>query len=140
MPNTSFMFLEVPEAAPIPGKTTRKVVDESFEPETVKLSGGVLVKVKAVSLDPYMRGRMRDPSIGSYAAAYEPGKPVQGFAVGEVVRSEHSNTPVGTILYGFFDFSEVSRYSRAGIWARAWLTISATLAVRRLLARVHCAP
>lgn len=57
MPNVSLIFNEAPQGAPIPGQTTKRVVDEAFDPETVELNGGVLLKSKALSLDPYQRGR-----------------------------------------------------------------------------------
>lgn len=52
--NTSLVFLEIPTDAPVPGKHLDKRTEE-FDVESVALNGGVVVKVKAVSLDPYMR-------------------------------------------------------------------------------------
>lgn len=53
--NSSLVYVEPPSGFPIPGKTLKKVTDDSFNPETIKLDGGVLIKTKAISLDPYMR-------------------------------------------------------------------------------------
>lgn len=63
-------------------------MEEELDVDSVELHGGVLVKNLALSLDPYMRGRMRDPKIQSYAPAYDLGKVIQGYGVGEVVRSD----------------------------------------------------
>lgn len=54
---------------PEPGKTT--VFDESqtIDLEKVDLNGGFLVKMLYLSIDPYFRGRMREPQIESYVAS-----------------------------------------------------------------------
>lgn len=48
---------------------------QTIDPETVPLHGGTLIKVLELSIDPYLRGRMRDPSVKSYAAAFVLGEP-----------------------------------------------------------------
>ena len=45
---------------PIPGKTTVYDESETIDLDNVPLNGGYLLKVLCVSIDPYMRGRMRD--------------------------------------------------------------------------------
>ena len=50
--------------------------------------GEVLVRNKYMSVDPYMRGRMRE--------AFATGEVLQGGAVGEVVASNNENFPVGS--------------------------------------------
>ena len=58
--------------------------------------GQVVVRTVAMSVDPYMRGRM---SAGpSYAAAWEVGEPMQGGAVGQVVESRSDRVPVGSLV------------------------------------------
>lgn len=49
---------------------------------------------------------MRSPEIKSYAAAYELGKPIQAYTIGEVLRSEHKDVKVGQHLYGFSTCAE----------------------------------
>ena len=39
---------------------------ESIDIKNIPLEGGMLFKVLLLSIDPYMRGRMRDASIESY--------------------------------------------------------------------------
>jgi NADPH-dependent curcumin reductase CurA len=56
----------------------------------------VLVRVIYLSLDPYMRGRMRD--VASYAAPVGIGEVMPGGAVGEVVVSRHPNFKQGDII------------------------------------------
>lgn len=39
---------------------------QQFDVDTVQLNGGVAVKILVLSIDPYLRGRMREPEKGSY--------------------------------------------------------------------------
>ena len=56
----------------------------------------ILVRNIYISLDPYMRGRMRDAK--SYAAPVELGETMTGGTVGEVVQSRHPDYKVGDIV------------------------------------------
>src|SRR5262245_1204464 len=58
--------------------------------------GQFLARVVYLSLDPYMRGRMRDAQ--SYAAPVALGEVMTAGAVGEVVRSNHPHFKVGDIV------------------------------------------
>ena len=42
--------------------------------DVVDLDGGILIKTLYLSIDPYMRVRMRDPEIKSYLPAFEVGE------------------------------------------------------------------
>lgn len=52
---------------PVPGQTTAYDDSEKIDPETVALNGGFLVKTLVLSIDPYLRGRMRAPESKSYS-------------------------------------------------------------------------
>ncbi|HEX5958351.1 MAG TPA: NADP-dependent oxidoreductase [Hyphomicrobiaceae bacterium] len=58
--------------------------------------GQFLVRVIYLSLDPYMRGRMRDAK--SYAQPVALGEVMTGGAVGQVVKSNHPQFQVGDIV------------------------------------------
>lgn len=61
--------------------------------------GEVLVRNTALSVDPYMRGRMN--AAKSYAESYRLGEPMWGGGVGEVVVSRAEGIAVGdTVLHG----------------------------------------
>lgn len=61
--------------------------------------GEVLVRNLAISVDPYMRGRMRDAP--SYAPPWQIDRPVDGGAVGEVIESGSDDVPTGgLVLHG----------------------------------------
>ena len=58
--------------------------------------GQVVVRMLVMSVDPYMRGRMR--AAKSYAAPWEVGQTMKGGAVGRVVESRTSAVPEGALV------------------------------------------
>ena len=58
--------------------------------------GQVVVRTIAMSVDPYMRGRMS--ATRSYAPSWELGEAMQGGAVGQVVASRAEAVPEGTLV------------------------------------------
>jgi NADPH-dependent curcumin reductase CurA len=58
--------------------------------------GEVVVETIAMSVDPYMRGRMN--ATKSYAASWELGETMQGGAIGRVVDSRSDDVPVGALV------------------------------------------
>ncbi|EGN98193.1 hypothetical protein SERLA73DRAFT_138524, partial [Serpula lacrymans var. lacrymans S7.3] len=74
--NARLLFNEVPDGYPIPGQTTVYDVSEKIDLDNVPLNGGFLLKTLVLSIDPYLRGRMRDSSLPSYIPAFERGKPL----------------------------------------------------------------
>ncbi|NTW42222.1 MAG: NADP-dependent oxidoreductase, partial [Cellulomonadaceae bacterium] len=58
--------------------------------------GQVLVRNTAMSVDPYMRGRMND--VKSYVPPFQIGAPLDGGAVGEVVASRSADRAVGDVV------------------------------------------
>ncbi|WP_254762698.1 NADP-dependent oxidoreductase [Natrinema marinum] len=75
---------------------------ENFELVTVDRPepghGEVLVKTLYQSVDPYMRGRMRDAE--SYAEPWEVGDPMKAGVVGEVVESNAARFDEGDVVTG----------------------------------------
>jgi NADPH-dependent curcumin reductase CurA len=68
--------------------------------------GELLVRVRYLSVDPYMRGRMRAGE--SYAEPWAVGDPLDGGVVGEVVASEHEGYEAGDLVAGRGTWSEYS--------------------------------
>ena len=68
--------------------------------------GEVVVRNTAVSVDPYMRGRMRDAP--SYAPPYALDRVMTGGAVGEVVASESPDLAVGDRVLSDLGWREVA--------------------------------
>lgn len=83
-------------------------VESDFRIEEVEVPeldpGQALVRVIYLSLDPYMRGRMRDGL--SYAPPVAIGAPMTGGAVGEIVASKNESLAVGDIVEGRFNWQE----------------------------------
>ncbi|KAH7913965.1 alcohol dehydrogenase [Hygrophoropsis aurantiaca] len=106
--NGRYIFNEIPTGYPIPRKTTLYDDSPTIDLDNVPLNGGFLLKTLVLSIDPYMRGRMRDASKPSYVPAFELGKPLVNFGVGRILRSENSAFKAGDHLYGYFPFEEYS--------------------------------
>ncbi|KAI0357028.1 NAD-P-binding protein [Trametes cingulata] len=102
--NGRYLFNEVPTGFPEPGKTTIYDDSQTIDPDTVPLNGGFLVKVLVLSVDPYLRGKMRDASVKSYSPPFYIGEPLYNYGIGVVVRSENSAFKPGDHLYGIFNF------------------------------------
>lgn len=66
--------------------------------------GEVLVRTLYMSVDPYMRGRMRDAQ--SYADPWSVGEPMRAGAVGEVVESDHPDFAAGDVVTGNLYWAE----------------------------------
>jgi NADPH-dependent curcumin reductase CurA len=79
-----------------------------FKVETVPVpepdAGQVLVRNLWMSVDPYMRGRMSDRK--SYAPSFEVGKPMEGRAIGQVVKSKHPAMKEGAFVSSMLGWRE----------------------------------
>ncbi|EJD37237.1 alcohol dehydrogenase [Auricularia subglabra TFB-10046 SS5] len=116
--NTRVLFNSVPQGYPVPGETT--VVDHSqtLDLDAVDLAGGkVLAKTLSISIDPYLRGKMRSPEKKTYNQPFEIGKPLYSHAVVKVLRSENPKYKAGDYVYGVFDWAEYQVFSE-GLDAR----------------------
>ncbi|KAF9030648.1 alcohol dehydrogenase [Panaeolus papilionaceus] len=99
--NARIIFNDIPEGFPVIGKTVLYDTTQQIDLESTPLDGGFLVKTLELSIDPYMRGRMRDPKEESYAPPFIIGQPLNGFGLGVVIRSENPDVSVGDHVYGF---------------------------------------
>ncbi|KAJ6631871.1 alcohol dehydrogenase [Mycena sp. CBHHK59/15] len=99
--NGRVLFNAVPKDFPIPGETTIYDASQKIDPDTIPLNGGFLIKTLVLSVDPYMRGKMRLPEKKSYSPPFTIGEPLSGFGIGLVLRSENASVPVGKHVYGY---------------------------------------
>ena len=67
-------------------------------------AGQVLVRNLWMSVDPYMRGRMSDRK--SYAPSFQVGQPMEGRAVGQVVKSNHPQVKEGAAVSSMLGWRE----------------------------------
>ncbi len=81
---------------------------ENFSLETVTLDdpgpGEVQIRNMWMSVDPYMRGRMRDKP--SYVPPFQLGEVLQGGAVGTVVQSNYDGLAVGDTVLSMFGWRQ----------------------------------
>ncbi|KAF8182623.1 hypothetical protein BJ912DRAFT_977885 [Pholiota molesta] len=113
--NGRVLFNSVPTGYPEPGKTIVYDTTHTIDLEHVALDGGVLVKLLDLSVDPYLRGRMRSPTstVKSWAPPFSLGEP---YGVGLVLRSEYSEAKVGDHVYGALEHQQyIVRRDLAGL-------------------------
>ncbi|EIN10542.1 NAD(P)-binding protein [Punctularia strigosozonata HHB-11173 SS5] len=105
--NRRVLFNEIPTGYPDPEKTVAYDESQVIDVDGLPLEkGAFILKTLVLSIDPYLRGRMRDASKESYSPAFRIGEPISNFGVGVVVRSENPEVQVGDHLYGFYTFEE----------------------------------
>lgn len=90
---------------------------ENFELKTVELpapqDGQVLIRNRFLSVDPYMRGRMRDTR--SYTPPFQLGEPLTGGAVGEVVESASPDFAPGDSVLHMLGWREYALANAKGL-------------------------
>ncbi|KAF9284401.1 hypothetical protein BGZ68_004709 [Mortierella alpina] len=101
--NTSIVYLKHPTEFPVPGEHFDAQTNKNFNP--VLKDGEVLTRNLVISLDPYMRGKMRDGG-KSYSPAFQIGQPLDARGVAEVIESKNSKYPVGSIIHAFVGWEE----------------------------------
>ncbi|KAF9204595.1 hypothetical protein BGZ49_005112 [Haplosporangium sp. Z 27] len=104
--NTSIIYLKHPTEYPVVGEHFAAKTEADFKP--VLKDGEILTRNIVISLDPYMRGKMRDPSKKSYSPAFEIGKPLDARGVAEVIESKNPKFPKGSIVHAFVGWEEYS--------------------------------
>ncbi|EKM53341.1 uncharacterized protein PHACADRAFT_259646 [Phanerochaete carnosa HHB-10118-sp] len=104
--NGRILFNDIPSGYPEPGKTTIYDESETIDLDSAPLNGGFLVKTLVLSIDPYLRDKMRDPKDYGFVPHFDMNQPIANFGVGVVVRSENKGVKVGDHLYGTFPFQE----------------------------------
>ncbi|KAJ7720860.1 hypothetical protein DFH07DRAFT_304242 [Mycena maculata] len=98
--NGRVLFNAVPEDYPVPGETTVYDTTQTIDLENVPLNCGFLVKILVLSVDPYMRGRLRAAEGKSYMPAFILGDPITSGGIGVVLRSEFTGVAVGSHVRG----------------------------------------
>ncbi len=87
---------------------------ELKEEETPKPEDGeILIKTEYISVDPYLRGRMRD--VESYIEPFKVNEPLESGIIGEVIASNNSNFKEGDHVTGMLKWKEYQVSSSAGL-------------------------
>lgn len=98
--NKRVIFSALPSGIPVPGEHLK------VEKSTINISGenlgdgDLLLKNLYFSLDPYLRGRMREATVKSYVPAFKLGDPMSNFAIATVLKSNNPEFPEGEIVRG----------------------------------------
>ncbi|CAE6439988.1 unnamed protein product [Rhizoctonia solani] len=95
--NSAAIFNSVPKGYPVLNETII-TASNTIDLDNVPLSGGTLVKSVYLSIDPYLRGRMREPTPQATGNLII-GQPIKNFGIGIVVRSEKDGINPGDLLY-----------------------------------------
>ncbi|CAF2536808.1 unnamed protein product [Rotaria sp. Silwood2] len=110
--NGAVIFAEVPSGYPEAGKHIKYVKNRTININYVNTQGGIVTKNLVISIDPYMRGRMRPAGTKSYIEAFELNQPLTNFFLGKVVKSDNNKYKVGQIVYGQGAYEEYTVHSK----------------------------
>jgi hypothetical protein len=86
------------------GKPSLKDFEFTEEEKPKPKEGEILLKTKYVSVDPYLRGRMRDEK--SYIPPFEVGKPLESGIIAEVIESKNKNFEKGDFVNGMLQWKQ----------------------------------
>ncbi|KAI8140326.1 hypothetical protein BJV82DRAFT_562704 [Fennellomyces sp. T-0311] len=103
--NTQVIFSKIPTSMPVIGEhlTLRK---STIDLDAPLADGEFLVKLLSLSIDPYMRLRMREAHIESYISAFELDKPLINFTISVCLKSNNPKFKEGDIVETFGPFEE----------------------------------
>lgn len=73
-PNPRVVLAKIPSGLPVAGEHIVFNPTPTIDLD-LKLNGGFLTKTLLLSPEPYMRERMRDPSVISYSTPFQVGQP-----------------------------------------------------------------
>ncbi|KIW11084.1 hypothetical protein PV08_10383 [Exophiala spinifera] len=95
--NRALIFTKPPTGMPVPGEHVT-VKDVGFDLDAPAPENGMVLETLYVSLDPYLRGLLRDPSIKSYMPAVPLGSPIPSLSLSRVVKSNLTDYKEGDIV------------------------------------------
>jgi len=102
------IFKKVPTDYPVPGEHLETIETDKDVNNIALGPDEVLLKVLFISLDPYLRGKMRAETTQSYNLSFVIGEPFYSHAIGEVVKSNHAEFKVGDKVVGILTWETYS--------------------------------
>ncbi|KAI1634243.1 hypothetical protein F4809DRAFT_652020 [Biscogniauxia mediterranea] len=102
--NKTLIFNKIPSGLPVAGE--HLVVEDRPLDISAPPPGGLVVEILSISLDPYLRIRMRDPSTPGFVPAFRPGEPVSNSAVARVLASDSPDYRPGDLVCAPVPFAE----------------------------------
>ncbi|CAK7246235.1 MAG: hypothetical protein STHCBS139747_007859 [Sporothrix thermara] len=103
--NKTFVFKQVPNGVPVPGKDLVTETRE-FDLDAAPPKGGLIAEVLYASFDPYLRGKLRDPSIKSYTPAFPLDGPIVNEVVARVIKSDNPDFDKGALVITYSAIAE----------------------------------
>ncbi|KOS16627.1 Zinc-type alcohol dehydrogenase-like protein [Escovopsis weberi] len=106
-PVKSLVFKKIPSGIPVAGEhiaVETRHVDIDTTPD-----GGLVLEILYAALDPYQRGRMRDPRIPLYCPAIPLGDNFDGHTIAKVFKSGTSAFQVGDVVHAHANIAEYAR-------------------------------
>jgi NADPH-dependent curcumin reductase CurA len=110
--NAAVIFAEIPTGYPEVGKHIKYVKDRTIDLDTVDTQGGIVTKNLVISIDPYMRGRMRSAEKKSYSPAFTLNQPLTNFFVGKIVKTDNPKFKLGQYVYGHAGYEEYTVHTQ----------------------------
>ncbi|KAI1495788.1 hypothetical protein F5X99DRAFT_402391 [Biscogniauxia marginata] len=107
--NKSLIFKKIPSGLPVPGEDL-VVEDRPFDLDRVP-PGGLIVEILSVSLDPYLRILMRDPSVPGFHPAFDLNEPILSTAISRVLKSESKEYREGDLISASLPISQYAAIS-----------------------------
>ncbi len=95
------------------GKPSLKDFEFIEEEKPQPKDGEMLLKTKYVSVDPYLRGRMRDEK--SYIEPFQVGKPLESGIIAEVMESNNKNFRKGDFVNGMLQWKQFQTSNGNGL-------------------------
>ncbi|KAI9927428.1 hypothetical protein MW887_003041 [Aspergillus wentii] len=105
MSNKALIFKAVPKAYPVPG-TDLAAESAAYDKDVTTPKNGIVLQSLYASFDPYMRGRMRPATTGSYVPAYKINEPIDSFGIAKVIRSDSDSYKEGDMVIGQIPIQE----------------------------------
>lgn len=103
--NRALVFKSVPSGVPVAGEHFA-VEPQDYDSEVSCPTGGIILKLLFSSIDPYQRGRMRQPDVKYYSPPLRPGDVFTSRGIASVVRSDHASYHPGDVVVGMFPIQE----------------------------------
>jgi NADPH-dependent curcumin reductase CurA len=115
VPNHALVFLKPPTHLPVRGEHIDTKDIGPFDLDQALPSGdseGLLLETQYVSLDPYLRGLLRDPAVKSYMPAIPFGKPISAGTISKVLKSNIDGFVEGDLVRLNLPIAQYNLYSR----------------------------
>ncbi|KAF7557170.1 hypothetical protein G7Z17_g957 [Cylindrodendrum hubeiense] len=112
--NKTLIYKKVPTGLPVPGEHLT-VEDRPIDLEQAAPEGGLVVEIIYASFDPYLRGKMRDPTIKSYSPAFELDGPIVSGSVSKVIKTDSPDFKEDDLIVAYIPVAEYARISKEAL-------------------------